>query len=103
MSKRDDHYIPRTNKIKLLVLGDAGIFYGWFHFKIAVGKTSVTRNFTRSTFEQNYISTLGIDYETRRFNVDGEDVSLQVFSLLSTIDMGHSWSREVSFNYKSIL
>lgn len=81
MSKRDDHYIPKTNKVKLLVLGDAGIFIVDFIFKIAVGKTSVTRNFTRSTFEQNYISTLGIDYETRRFNVDGEDVSLQVFIL----------------------
>lgn len=26
MSRRENPYIPKTNKIKLLVLGDAGIF-----------------------------------------------------------------------------
>ncbi|MES1912007.1 MAG: hypothetical protein MHM6MM_004355 [Cercozoa sp. M6MM] len=61
-------------KYKVIVLGDCG-----------VGKTSVLSRFVNDSFDQNYCSTIGLDYLSRTlFLPDGEDTINISFNLWDT-------------------
>jgi len=53
---------------KLVLIGDA-----------SVGKTSLLLRFADDSFEDNYISTVGVDFRFRTVTVDNELVKLQIW------------------------
>jgi len=55
-------------QFKLPIFGDAG-----------VGKTALTHRYLHGLFKQSYHGTIGIDFFLKRFEVDGKDVSLQIW------------------------
>ena len=55
-------------QFKLPIFGDAG-----------VGKTTLTHRYLHGLFKQSYHGTIGIDFYLKRFDVDGNDVSLQIW------------------------
>ncbi len=55
-------------QFKLPIFGDAG-----------VGKTTLTHRYLHGLFKQSYHGTIGIDFYLKRFEVDGKDVSLQIW------------------------
>ena len=52
--------------IKLIAVGDSG-----------VGKSSLVHRFAIGGFNLNHVSTIGVDFEIREFEVDGKIVKLQ--------------------------
>jgi small GTP-binding protein len=50
------------------VLGDAG-----------VGKSSLINQYVRQTFTNNYISTVGIDFQEKIMTVKGQRIKLQIW------------------------
>lgn len=58
----------RTTKLKFLMLGD-----------VAVGKTSLMKRWTSNTFEENMISTAGVDFSTKNLSVDEKKVTVQLW------------------------
>jgi Ras-related protein Rab-1A len=63
MSKRDYDYL-----FKLVLVGDSG-----------VGKSCLLLRFADDTFNESYISTIGVDFRFRTLNVDGKAVKLQIW------------------------
>jgi Ras-related protein Rab-1A len=57
-----------TTTIRLLLLGESG-----------VGKSSLLLRFTDDTFEDTYISTIGIDFRVKTVEIDGRPVKLQIW------------------------
>lgn len=53
---------------KILIIGDSG-----------VGKTSILNRFSTDTFNESFISTIGVDFKIKKVNVNGNDVKLQVW------------------------
>jgi small GTP-binding protein len=53
---------------KALVIGDSG-----------VGKSCLLLRFAQDKYEQNYLSTVGVDYYNRTINIDGKRVQLQMW------------------------
>lgn len=53
---------------KILIIGDSG-----------VGKTSILNRFSTDTFNESFISTIGVDFKIKKINVNGTDVKLQVW------------------------
>lgn len=60
MSKRDYDYL-----FKLVLVGDSG-----------VGKSCLLLRFADDTFNESYISTIGVDFRFRTLIVDGKSVKL---------------------------
>jgi len=54
--------------LKLLLIGDSG-----------VGKSSLLMRFSENSFSDTFISTIGVDFKIRVFDVDGKRVKLQVW------------------------
>eukprot|EP01051_Picozoa_sp_SAG22_P003972 SAG22_NODE_204_length_15309_cov_12.747206_6_plen_115_part_00 len=54
---------------KSLVIGDSG-----------VGKSCLLLRFAQDKYEQNYLSTVGVDYYNRTISISGSRVQLQVLS-----------------------
>lgn len=53
---------------KALVIGDSG-----------VGKSCLLLRFAQDKYEQNYLSTVGVDYYNRTISIDGKRVQLQMW------------------------
>ena len=53
---------------KILLIGDYG-----------VGKSSLVARYTDGTFNEYYISTIGVDFKIKTINVDGFAVKLQIW------------------------
>lgn len=53
---------------KLLLIGDSG-----------VGKTCVLFRFSDDSFNNSFISTIGIDFKIRTIDLDGKKVKLQIW------------------------
>jgi len=65
--KMDEHAREYAEMFKLVLIGDA-----------TVGKTSLLLRFADDQFEDNYISTIGVDFRFRTINIDGELLKLQI-------------------------
>ncbi len=57
-----------TSTFKIVIFGDAGC-----------GKTTLTHRFLKNLFVQNLEATIGIDFQLKAVNVDGEKVKLQIW------------------------
>jgi len=55
-------------QLKLLIIGEGG-----------VGKTSILQRFIENTFEKGLTSTIGIDFRSKRIEIDKEEVELQIW------------------------
>ncbi len=55
-------------QFKLPIFGDAG-----------VGKTTLTHRYLHGLFKESYHHTIGVDFFLKRFEVDGKNVSLQIW------------------------
>jgi Ras-related protein Rab-1A len=53
---------------KLLIVGESG-----------VGKTCMLLRFADNQFEENFLSTIGVDFKVRELDVDGKRVKLQIW------------------------
>lgn len=54
--------------IKVLVLGDSN-----------VGKTNFITQYTEKKFDENYVSTLGIDFKTKNIQLNNKTIKLQIW------------------------
>ena len=55
-------------QFKLPIFGDAG-----------VGKTTLTHRYLHGLFKESYHHTIGVDFFLKRFEVDGKNISLQIW------------------------
>ena len=55
-------------KCQLLIVGDA-----------AIGKSSILRCFAQNTFNQEYLSTLGIDYFTKDIKINNKVIHVKIW------------------------
>ena len=55
-------------KFKVVIAGDK-----------SVGKTSLLRRYATGKFEKSTLSTIGVDFETKKINVDGVDILLNLW------------------------
>ena len=53
--------------LKVLVIGNS-----------AVGKTSILVRYTEKTFQEAYVSTVGIDFKVKTLHRNGKKIKLQV-------------------------
>jgi len=60
--------VKTSLQFKLPIFGDAG-----------VGKTTLTHRYLHGLFKTSYHGTIGIDFFLKRFDVDGKNVSLQIW------------------------
>jgi Ras-related protein Rab-11A len=60
--------LTSTLQFKLPIFGDAG-----------VGKTTLTHRYLHGLFKEAYSHTIGVDFFLKRFEVDGKNVSLQIW------------------------
>ena len=54
--------------LKILLLGDTG-----------VGKTSILLKYTDGYFPEMYISTIGVEYKSKKVNINGNNINLQIW------------------------
>ena len=45
----------------------------------SVGKTSIIKRYSKNIFSTSYISTLGIDFESKNINIDNKIINLQIW------------------------
>uniref|UniRef100_A0AC34GQH8 Uncharacterized protein n=1 Tax=Panagrolaimus sp. ES5 TaxID=591445 RepID=A0AC34GQH8_9BILA len=62
LTKKFDHLF------KILMIGDSG-----------VGKTCILNQFTDATFNQPFISTIGIDFKIKTIEINGKKIKLQIW------------------------
>ena len=53
---------------KVLIIGDVG-----------VGKSCILQRFTENVFDCNSGPTIGVDFKTRKLNLQGKSVKLQIW------------------------
>jgi Ras-related protein Rab-1A len=44
-----------------------------------IGKSSILLNFTDGIFDENFITTIGVDFRVRNFDIDGKKVKIHFF------------------------
>ena len=54
--------------LKILLLGDT-----------AVGKTSILLKYTDGYFPEMYVSTIGVEYKSKKININGNEINLQIW------------------------
>jgi small GTP-binding protein len=60
----------RKYTFKVIFLGDA-----------AVGKTSIVARHVTSTFEENYIPSIGANITSRDYSINGKDITLMIWDI----------------------
>ena len=55
-------------KVKIMFIGNS-----------SVGKTSIIKRYSKNIFSTSYISTLGIDFESKNINIDNKIINLQIW------------------------
>jgi len=59
---------PKPETVKVLMLGESG-----------VGKSSILNRFVDDKFSTNFLTTLGVEYKQKLYNINGKPVSIQVW------------------------
>ena len=59
---------PETPKYKLIFLGDQG-----------VGKSCILNRFLNDTFIENYQATIGLDFQSKNVQIEGQDIHLLLY------------------------
>ena len=59
---------PTSDLFKLLLIGDSG-----------AGKTSLLLRYANDTFSSTFISTISVDFEIRKIELDGKTIKLQIW------------------------
>ena len=54
--------------LKILLLGDS-----------SVGETSFLLKYADEKFQESYFSTIGVDYKTKKINLKGVNINLQIW------------------------
>ena len=67
MAKQSQN-IENEITLKILLLGDT-----------AVGKTSILLKYTDGYFPEVYISTIGVEYKSKKVNINGNIINLQIW------------------------
>lgn len=62
MSKEYDYVF------KIILLGESG-----------VGKTSILNRYVKNTFNERYLSTIGLDFLVKNINIEGKIIKLQIW------------------------
>ena len=71
MVENDNISIDEENydeKIKIMLLGDS-----------SVGKTSIIKRYCKNQYSNSFISTIGVDFETKYINIDGKIINIQIW------------------------
>ena len=69
--------IPKpAYEFKMVLVGDSG-----------VGKSSLLIRFVDDQFQENLLSTIGVDFHFRTINVNGKTVKLQVWDTAGTFEL----------------
>ena len=63
-----------SKTFKIIVIGDSG-----------VGKTSLIKRFTKDKFSPGYLTTIGVEFESKDIQVNGEKVQLQIWDTVKLI------------------
>lgn len=61
-----------AKSFKIIVIGDSG-----------VGKTSLIKKFTKNKFSPNYLTTIGVEFESKELIIDEQKVQLQIWDTVS--------------------
>ena len=57
---------------KIIVIGDSG-----------AGKTCMIRRFTKNQFSPGYLSTIGVEFESKEITVEGKKIQLQIWDTVN--------------------
>ncbi|CAF0746600.1 unnamed protein product [Rotaria sordida] len=68
MSSKYSNDVEYDYLFKILIIGDSG-----------VGKTAILQRFTHNYFSNEYLATIGVDFQLRTINVDTKRCKLQVW------------------------
>ncbi len=60
-------------EFKLVLVGDS-----------SVGKSSILARFVDDNFNENLLSTIGVDFKFRKIKVEGKEVKLQIWDTAGT-------------------
>ena len=61
-----------TRSFKLIIIGDSG-----------VGKTSLIKKFTKDKYSDNYLTTIGVEFESKEIIINEEKVQLQIWDTVT--------------------
>ena len=68
---------------KILLIGDSG-----------VGKSSIVLRFTENTYNESYISTIGVDFKVKKLIIDNNVVKIQLWDTA-----GQERFKTITFSY----
>ena len=57
-----------SKSFKLIIIGDSG-----------VGKTSLIKKYTKNKFSPSYLTTIGVEFESKEMIINGEKIQLQIW------------------------
>ena len=83
MAEQDDDDSPFDEKIKIMVIGE-----------IRVGKTSLIKKYTNDIFGGDYLTTIGIDFQEKKLDIDGKKIVIQIWDTA-----GEERFRNIAKNY----
>ena len=67
-------YLNKTNRVKQIMIKFKVVVAGAKN----VGKTSLIRRYATGKFETSTLSTIGVDFETKKVIVDGTEILLNI-------------------------
>ena len=70
MADNDDDSISDSydQKIKIMILGET-----------LVGKTAIITRYTKKVFGENYLTTVGIDFQNKQLNINGKKINVEIW------------------------
>ena len=70
MADNDDDSISDSydQKIKIMILGET-----------LVGKTAIITRYTKKIFAENYLTTVGIDFQNKQLNINGKKINVEIW------------------------
>ena len=58
----------KKKQVQIIILGDG-----------AVGKTSIIKRYSDKEFDEEHITTLGLDFVTKKYTYDGLDTTIKIW------------------------